>query len=169
MNYAQFDIARKWLLRGFFVCASAPDKKDGGIKQDATEFNIGIHLGTNIEDNGPPAYVHVLDFDDADLYHAWKARNPDLAITPTQQTPGGGYHVLFTLPYTARNAKHAKLDVIGYGWYILVEPSTVNGKPYKWIVPDYLKSTHFDSLEKTGIFDLIPEDEFEWEPDNYDD
>ena len=59
---------------------------------------------------------------------------------PLQRTPRGGCHVVFTIPDGHRWRCSAGLLAPGVdtrtgGGYILVSPSTVKGKPYRWIRP----------------------------------
>jgi len=61
----------------------------------------------------------------------------DLAQAATSLTPGGGRHHIFQGPpgktLTCTAGKIApKVDTRANGGYIVVPPSTVNGKPYQW-------------------------------------
>jgi putative DNA primase/helicase len=61
----------------------------------------------------------------------------DLAAAPVNLTPSGGRHYIFRQPEgrTWRNTASriaANVDTRGNGGYIVVPPSTVDGKPYRW-------------------------------------
>ncbi len=75
-------------------------------------------------------------------HNPWLKNDPDLAMDlvgcPTQITPREGNHLIFADPEkkfrntTSRLAPN--VDTRASGGYILVAPSIVNSKPYRWVV-----------------------------------
>jgi hypothetical protein len=65
-------------------------------------------------------------------------RGRDLMAGPVASTPGGGRHYIFRAPHNVRIRSRAghiapRVDVRAEGGYILVPPSLVGGKPYKFV------------------------------------
>ncbi len=83
----------------------------------------------------------VIDVDGAD--NPWPddlSRAQDLSTCPTSITPRGGRHYIFRQPdgrqWACTAGKIApKVDTRANGGYIVVPPSVVNGKAYRWSVP----------------------------------
>ena len=105
------------------------------------DANIGI----------PTAGLLVVDVDDADNpWPADPAQAEDLACGPVSLTPRGGRHHIFRQPagkaWKNTAGKIApKVDTRADGGYIVVPPSVVDGKPYRWaetfeldVAPDQL-------------------------------
>jgi len=89
----------------------------------------------------PPAEVLVLDIDDPARWSELLEQLPELGEAPRQRTPRGGYHVFLRLPNGASDLSASTsalpgIDVRGLARaYLVVEPSTVGGKPYQWERP----------------------------------
>lgn len=86
----------------------------------------------------PTAGLFVIDVDGAD--NVWPAEPElaqELARGPVSLTPRGGRHHLFRQP-AGRDWKNTagklapKVDTRANGGYIVVPPSVVDGKPYRW-------------------------------------
>ncbi|RMF73505.1 MAG: hypothetical protein D6738_08585 [Acidobacteria bacterium] len=81
----------------------------------------------------------VIDIDGPE--NGWLAEQPDrqldLASAPVSLTPGGGRHLFFRQP-AGRSYRNSvgrvaeRVDVRAGGGYVLVAPSVVLGKPYRW-------------------------------------
>ncbi len=92
------------------------------------DANIGI----------PTTGLLVIDVDGAD--NPWPGdpdRAQDLAIAPMSLTPNGGRHYIFRQPAgkawkNTTGAIAPKVDTRAYGGYIVVPPSIVDGKAYRW-------------------------------------
>jgi hypothetical protein len=80
----------------------------------------------------------VLDIDGAEneWFKSLGERAIDLAIAPISLTPSGGRHFLFRAPNDSYRCTQSdiapKVDTRAAGGYIVVAPSVVAGKPYKW-------------------------------------
>lgn len=144
---------------------SAPtlEKIEGAAEQGC---NVGVWMGSfprGVTDN----YLFALDFDDPQLYEQWKVANPELSTTPTQKT-ASGYHVLFASESAWNGAKSEKLDFIGGGWYIVVEPSLhPDGEPYKWLISPL--DTPFVQIKELEALNVPKEvwDLLEWDAPHY--
>lgn len=130
-------------------------------------LNIGLRMDAVVDNLPNPTFLFALDFDDLEVYEEWKTANPHLATTPTQRTPGG-IHVLLASPNSWLGAKSEKLDLIGYGWHIAVEPSLhPNGQPYRWLLPPWeAPLARFTNLTALGIPEPIWLS-LDWEADEY--
>ena len=103
--------------------------------RDMPEANIalacGMSSGVVAIDIDAPSGGHK-----ADGAKSIKAAGLELPDTLTQRTPNGGYHLLYKAEDGIGNATNlnglAGVDVRGEGGYILLAPSTVDGKPYAW-------------------------------------
>jgi putative DNA primase/helicase len=82
-----------------------------------------------------------VDVDGAGNANPWLANEPDklldLAAAPMSLTPRGGRHYLFRQPEGWRLGNTASkiaphVDTRANGGYIIVAPSTIDGKPYRW-------------------------------------
>lgn len=86
------------------------------IPDDAVVLDVDPRHGGRLE------YLHRLDLDET--------------TTATQLTPGGGWHVVYKKPPTMAFEGHLAslpgVDVLTTGRYIVVAPSTVAGRPYRW-------------------------------------
>jgi hypothetical protein len=102
------------------------------------DFNIGLAC------NG----LVVIDIDPDGL--AWpgdEGKRQSIKGTgcPLQRTPRGGYHLLFSVPdghawRCSVGLLAPGVDVRTNGGFIVVAPSVVKGKPYRWIRPLVAKS-----------------------------
>ena len=85
----------------------------------------------------PTAGMLVIDVDGAE--NEWPGssdRELDLAAAPSSMTPGGGHHFLFRAPSELRNTASRlaeKVDTRADGGYIVVPPSVIDGRPYRWV------------------------------------
>lgn len=108
----------------------------------------------------------VLDIDgDANPWLNDRRLADSLARTPSAVTPGGGRHYFFRQPAGRRWRNTAgklapRVDTRATGGYVLVAPSVVDGRPYRWIndpppfdqlaePPDWLMS----ALDTIGVKD----------------
>jgi len=92
-----------------------------------------------------PKNLMVLDIDTkagkvgAESLSSLEAEHGKLPECPTQQTASGGFHMVFSLPESVTVPNSASkvgkdLDVkSGGNGYIVVEPSMIDGKAYKWL------------------------------------
>jgi hypothetical protein len=60
--------------------------------------------------------------------------------TVSVRTPTGGLHLYYSLPpsSTVRNSVNEVgpgIDVRGWHGYVVAPPSTIDGKPYEWLIP----------------------------------
>jgi len=120
-------------------------------------FNgLSIRTGTMINEN---SYLIVLDIDNKDdeeniknglpkWLEILKQKNCNDLETPTQKTGNNGLHLLFKVseeqfqyikPIISLkiDGKSYSIDVKAANGFIIVEPSTYNGKSYKWIKKPY--------------------------------
>lgn len=92
------------------------------------DANIGMACGD-------PSGVWVLDVDGEEGHDTLVNLGHGYPATLTQYTPSGGVHFLFRhLPGLGNTASSIgpKLDSRGDGGYIVVAPSEVNGREYRW-------------------------------------
>ncbi len=93
------------------------------------DANIGLAIGDDLvifdvdpRNGGDPAQLLSLGL--------------DMTQAPTQRTAGGGWHVAYQKPpsidFVAHVGGMAGLDVLSGARYIVAEPSTVNGRSYRW-------------------------------------
>ncbi|MCP4594521.1 MAG: DUF3987 domain-containing protein [bacterium] len=145
MNGQLLNAAIRYVELGYpvFPCVSggkAPLTKHGF--KDATTDPAQIeawwskHPDANI--GMPTAGLLVIDVDGAD--NAWPSdpdKAQDLACGPVSLTPRGGRHHIFRQPKGKEWKNTAsrlapKVDTRANGGYIVVPPSVVDGKPYRW-------------------------------------
>src|SRR5262249_25538195 len=112
----------------------------------------------------------VVDFDTIDgAGNPWLSGDPerlmDLAAAPLALTPGGGRHYIFRQPQglALRNTASKlapKVDTRADGGYILVPPSAVAGKLYRWAGEMRLDDTPIHALpEPPGwLIDMLTAD-----------
>jgi hypothetical protein len=137
--------ALRYAANGWPVFPLKPGQKvpatDHGVKDATTDeaqirawwaknpdFNIGMACG---EASG----VWVLDVDGEEGHESLVNMGHGYPFTLTQYTPSGGVHFLFRhLPGLGNTASSIgpKLDSRGDGGYIVVAPSIVNGREYRW-------------------------------------
>src|SRR5436309_2777009 len=144
--------AIRYAGRGLRVFPVTPDKKtpltEHGCKDATNESNqirewwkrwpganIGLHCGE-------PSNLVVLDFDVKDGKPGLKTLSSlerEYSIqTLTAKTPSGGIHLFFKYPGAQlRNSVDSikelpAMDVRTSGGYVLLAPSIVDGKPYRW-------------------------------------
>jgi hypothetical protein len=92
------------------------------------EANIGMACGT-------PSDLWVLDVDGQEGEQSLLAFGHGFPATLTQYTPSGGLHFVFRHMAGLGNSAGSiapKLDTRGDGGYIVVSPSVVNGREYRW-------------------------------------
>jgi hypothetical protein len=92
------------------------------------DFNIGVACGE-------PSGIFVLDVDGEEGQDSLVNLGHGFPATLTASTPSGGFHFVFRhLPGLGNTAGTIgpKLDTRGDGGYIVVAPSQVNGKEYRW-------------------------------------
>lgn len=134
--------ACEYARRGWFVFPLVPDQKEPLSdlaprgQSDATtdidritrwwtaapEANIGLHLA-------PSGLVAV----DADTYKGEVTTAGELPPTLTQRSARGGTHMIYTAEDGARYGRHRSVNIdVKHRGYIVVAPSTFEGKPYMW-------------------------------------
>lgn len=127
-----------------------PKNSKGCVVKGWQNLNYDSTVNLNVIKKGNvgwvvPKTLMVLDIDTkqgklgAESLAKLEAKYGKLPECPTQQTASGGFHKVFSLPdgVTVSNSagKVAKdLDIkSGGNGYIVVEPSSIDGVPYKWI------------------------------------
>jgi len=96
--------------------------------QKMPEANIGVACGE-------PSGIFVLDVDGEEGQDSLVNLGHGFPATLTASTPSGGFHFVFRhLPGLGNTAGTVgpKLDTRGDGGYIVVAPSQVNGREYRW-------------------------------------
>lgn len=141
--------ARQYLAAGFFPIKVAANGKipiDDGWptarpSADEVESMFAQHRG-NIGITFPSDLFAVdIDckngIDGRAMITALELTFGPLPPTLTQSTPGGGEHRIFRLPagvkMSNRVAIYTGIDIRTFGGQIVVEPSMIDGKPYRWI------------------------------------
>lgn len=97
------------------------------------DANIGLACGA-------ASGVYVVDVDvrpdtGIDGFGSISSSGKDLPKTLSQTTPSGGAHFLYKCtgePPANKNGFLKGVDIRGDGYYIIVSPSVVNGREYKW-------------------------------------
>jgi hypothetical protein len=116
--------------RGFHDATDDPDTILGWWDEDPRR-NVAVATGA-------VSGVVVLDVDPggADTLAALQAKHGPLPATLGASTPRGGRHGFYLHPGRPTPCSAGKLgpalDVRGDGGYVLVAPSVVDGKPYRW-------------------------------------
>jgi hypothetical protein len=117
---------------------------------NGTPYNIGLacHSIVTID----------IDPDAQDWPGKEKAATIKQLAPPLQKTPRGGYHIIFrrpeNVPWKPSASRLAKgVDVRCGNSYIVVAPSVVNGKPYRWLRP--LKQTSNLPLPPSWLHDAL--------------
>jgi hypothetical protein len=137
--------ALAYAARGWAVFPLKPGTKvpavQHGVKEATTDsVQVGAWWdrmpGANIGMAcGDPSDLWVLDVDGQEGEDSLLAFGHGFPATLTQYTPSGGLHFVFRhmagLGNTAGSIG-AKLDSRGDGGYIVVAPSVVNGREYRW-------------------------------------
>ena len=93
------------------------------------EWNIGVACGE-------PSGIFVLDVDGEEGMNSLVGLGHGFPTTLAQTTPSGGVHFVFRHAAGLGNSAGKigpKLDTRGDGGYIVVAPSQVAGKPYRWM------------------------------------
>ena len=138
-----------WAVFPLAVGAKVPMKGSGGVKDATTDVdwvvtawecdpyaNIGLACG---EASG----VYVVDVDvnhksGADGFQSLKDAGIELPPTLAARTPNGGIHCFYKWTSGEKPKTGAKIngllgvDVRADGGYVVLAPSTVGGKAYKW-------------------------------------
>lgn len=150
MNITRYEELVKYLNEGYALLALEPNGKaphraltPHGARSATLDPEEVSHWGDSPNVGLlPPAEVLVLDFDELEAERHYLATYPVLRAAPRQRTQSGGSHVFLrlraeaigTLPVAA--GRIAGLDLRGMDKaYIAVEPSTINGRSYRWEVP----------------------------------
>lgn len=143
-NISKTDWVQRYFTAGWRAFAVVPNGKNPMRQgwQQATVAEALSHLAAyhdaNIGTVPPPGHF-VLDVDrDGDaVLSAFEIENGPLPDTLTATTWSGGRHLVFSLPpgedllNAVRFAQGLDVRMSGKG-YIVVEPSTIDGAPYKW-------------------------------------
>jgi len=112
-----------------------------GVKEATTDLDQVSAWWTRMPDAnigmacGEPSGVWVLDVDGEEGHDTLINLGHGYPATLTQYTPSGGLHFLFRhLPGLGNTASSIgpKLDSRGDGGYIVVAPSQVGGREYRW-------------------------------------
>lgn len=123
--------------------------------------NVGLACGS-------ASGVWVVDVDvrkdkGVDGFKSISASGKKLKETLSQNTPSGGMHLLYRCdgePPANKNGFLEGVDVRGDGYYVVVSPSTINGKKYAWT-----EGTHemaefpddFKPAQRTAsVFESVP-------------
>ena len=97
------------------------------------DMNIGLRTGEGL-------LVIDLDVkggnDGIKTLEDWELLNGRLPPTRTSRTASGGLHLLYRTSEVVKNKTgvHIGVDIRGDGGYIVAPGSTINGKPYEWVV-----------------------------------
>jgi len=143
----QLENALTYLSRGFSVIPVRPDKKpfikweefqkrrptEDEIRQWWTKWpNAMIGIVT-----GSISGIDIMDTDSQGADEELQSYLSDSFVCPTQRTPGGGKHYLFTHGEGIRNSNDRspfKFHVRGEGGYFIAAPSeNGNGGRYQWL------------------------------------
>lgn len=120
------------------------------------EYNIGIATGAgndgifviDLDENAEKGVSGIKTLMDYETVHG------ALPATITSQTPRGGRHLLFRSDsdVKCKTGISPGVDIRGSGGYIVVPPSVVNGKEYRWInAPSAVPIAEADSKVFTFI------------------
>jgi hypothetical protein len=138
--------ARRYAELGYPVFPCAPDQKvpltehgfrDASVDPDQVDRWWAQHPAANV--GIATEGLVVVDVDGAD--NPWPADDPDRALdlagAPLAQTPRAGRHVWFRQPAGRRwrcteGRLADKVDTRADGGYVVVPPSVVEGRPYRW-------------------------------------
>jgi hypothetical protein len=112
-----------------------------GVKEATTDLDQVAGWWSRMPDAnigmacGEPSGIFVLDVDGEEGQDSLVNLGHGIPGTLTAYTPSGGLHLLFRhLPGLGNSVSTVgpKLDTRGDGGYIVVAPSQVNGKEYRW-------------------------------------
>lgn len=151
-----YNAAREYIKRGYSVFPCAPGFKypfvgSKGLKEATNDLNM-LAFWQNKFDQGanlalvPDERMFVLDLDckDGTVDDGWtwvegldNRQRQELYYSPWQDTPSGGRHFPYALPDGNTIKQSAGkiapgIDIRTNAGYILVAPSMVNGKSYRW-------------------------------------
>ncbi len=134
---AKSDVFQFWLKRGFSILPCKKNSKS--LVYGFGEYQKKLTILEDVERwsaENPhgniaalaPREFYILDFDDAGLYAEWEKSFSESPKTYTEETPRGGKHVFFKglVPAGVRLVGGVELKRS-----VLVNPSVVDGKPYK--------------------------------------
>lgn len=139
-GYYIFPVKPNQKTPAFSGWQSQATKKPEKIKQwwGITDYNIGIYTA---KFNGSQALV-VVDIDNNEKKKGseellrLELEGFDFTETASQQTPGGGTHLIYRAPKAVKqgtNVLARGLDIRSKGGYIVGPGSEIDGKKYEWV------------------------------------
>ena len=145
-------VAHLWLGRGYRIVPCQPGTKEiakgyGPHQSDLKTPNALEYWfrarNANIAVICSASHI-VLDFDDPGVYFAFCEKSPEIALSYTEQTPRGGYHLFLAgengfVPRWGKIIKGLEIKQL-----VLVYPSDVQGKQYKIITSSKILTVNLE-------------------------